>query len=51
LRSEIIFIYYNIQVKYSLVEAVGGNTVFEGTEMYVHVNFFAMAKNGPQKNG
>uniref|UniRef100_J3MHC0 DUF3615 domain-containing protein n=1 Tax=Oryza brachyantha TaxID=4533 RepID=J3MHC0_ORYBR len=40
----------NNKVKYSLVEAIDGNIIFEGTTYYVHVNLSVMAKNGPKKN-
>ncbi|RLM55215.1 hypothetical protein C2845_PM10G20550 [Panicum miliaceum] len=37
-------------VKYALVEAIVGDAIFEGSELYGHVNFYAKAKNGPKKN-
>ncbi|XP_006657308.3 uncharacterized protein LOC102706018 [Oryza brachyantha] len=41
----------NNKVKYSLVEAIKSNGIFEGTKIYAHVNLSVVAKNGPQKNG
>uniref|UniRef100_J3MHC6 DUF3615 domain-containing protein n=1 Tax=Oryza brachyantha TaxID=4533 RepID=J3MHC6_ORYBR len=38
------------KVKYSLVEAIKSNGIFEGTKIYTHVNLSVVAKNGPKKN-
>ncbi|XP_066372594.1 uncharacterized protein [Miscanthus floridulus] len=40
----------NNKVKYALVEATVGGAIFEDSELYAHVNFYAKAKNGPKKN-
>ncbi|XP_044428257.1 uncharacterized protein [Triticum aestivum] len=40
----------NNKVKYALVEAIDGGAIWEDSEIYAHVNFYAKAKNGPKKN-
>ncbi|XP_048545393.1 uncharacterized protein LOC125524378 [Triticum urartu] len=40
----------NNKVKYALVEAIDGGAIWEDSEIYAHVNFYAKAKNGPKKH-
>nr|CAB3468928.1 unnamed protein product [Digitaria exilis] len=39
-----------MKVKDALVESIVSAAIFEGCELYGHVNFYAKAKNGPKKS-
>lgn len=49
--NALLYICFSVyQVKYALVEAIDGGAIFEDSEIYAHVNFYAKAKNGPKKH-